>query len=1134
MKRSILCLVIPLALIAQGSASATTFYVQPSGSDSNSGLTWLLAKKSVSGAVAVAAAGDEIWVAAGTYAEHLRNRIVGDTPVDIKLYGGFNGSETMLGQRNWQLNPTILDGGGGEPPLPPESGSVITITGGAGPGMVIDGFIITGGHAYLGGGVAIVGSAPTITSNYLRDNHAEVGAGIYAVNYKVTAPVAQPLIAGNIIAYNYADDGGGIAVEGGDAIVHLASAAAVIRGNLIMANVADFTAGGIGSWGHSSPVIANNLIRANAANYDEGSGDPGGGGILSTADDLEGEPVQYAIAAPLIVNNVIAANGANQGAGIYFVDYRPAPDPELTPPPRVINNTIVANNGAGIYWDNAFPIISNNLIAFNTWGVQQGTIGSSAPVIRYNDIYGNTLQGQRTDYRDLADQGGTLGNITADPLLANATIGNYHLGSGSPCIDAGLSSDASAAWTDLDGLARLGGAAVDIGADEWDGTVWYVPTPVYYVSPAGSDGDGLSWAGAKRTIQGGINAAAATGGELWVAAGTYHEHLRIPAYVYLYGGFAGSETTRAARDVAAHPAVIDGDAVPNVVYSAYAGYLVSALDGFTIQNGGAYTGGDYMIFLNNPTLGYGGRGGGVVNRVCSLALENCTIRRNSLGNPFDNANKLAYGGGLFGYLSYALIRGNTFADNELLNTIDGSGAGIYLTRSAPTIDGNVFTGNRALRGAAIYAYRTTPRITRNTVSANSFYIPYPPASAGAQTGAITLELGPAFLIDGNLISGNQAGQGAGINVSTNFAGSISNNLIVGNSTLASPANSLGGGGIYCLVQDSATAITTIVNNTIVGNSSGDLPGIGAQGGGIAISLPPPLPTPSPPPAGKLLIGNNIIAFNSSGIFETLTYPLLAPTLTSNDLYNTGANYTLVTAGASDVSVDPLFVDRAGGDYRLQAASPVVDSGSNALVPAGAVDYAGKPRIVDGTLTGIPVVDLGALELMANHTLALVIGGSGLGSVAISPPPTGCSVSCSNSYPSDTPLTLHAAPDQYSLFDGWVGGGCSGTADCLLPLVVDTTVTASFTLDVVHAVLGSADVTDYYPSLQQAYDGALAGGTIKSWGIEFDESLTCAAAKGVTLKGGWNGTYTANSGLTVLHGRLTIQRGMLIVENVVIK
>lgn len=1125
-----------IVIIVAGSACATTYFVKPppAGSDANSGLSWALAKATVSGAIAVATTGDEIWVAAGTYPEHIRNRTAGENSVDVKLYGGFNGTETLLGQRNPTANPTILDGGGGEPPIPPESGSVITITGGAGPGMVIDGFTIIHGHAYLGGGISMVGSAPTISNNHIKDNTAHVGAGIYIGDYKNVPPVANPVISSNLIDLNFGGDGGGIAVSGSAIIADygLPSAAPLIRNNYITGNVANGKAGGIGSWGHASPFIANNVIRANAANYDETSSTLGGGGIYSTADDLSGRPVAFAIAAPTIINNVIAANGADNGGGICFIDYRPAPDPELTPPPKVINNTIVANNGAGIYWDNAFPLVSNNLVAFNTWGLQQGTIGTSTPAIRYNDVFGNTLQGNRTDYQEIEDRTGISGNISADPLATNAAIGNYNLRSDSPCINKGLSGDVNPAWTDMDGLPRVVGAAVDIGADEWDGTVWSVPTPVYYVSPAGSDGDGLTWGTAKKTLQGGIYLAAVTGGEVWVAKATYHEHIRIPAYVYLYGGFAGTETARSQRNIAGNPTTIDGDGIPNVVYSAYAGYLVSALDGFTVQNGGTYTNGNTGI---PGDAGSEGRGGGVVSRVSSLILQNCAIRRNSLGNPFDNANKLAYGGGLFGYLSYSLVRGNAFVENELLNTFDGSGAGAYFVRSAPTIDGNIFSNNRAKYGAAIYAYRSTPHITRNTITNNSFYNSYPlPVYLGAISGAVALDLGPGFLIEGNLIWGNKGTNGAGINVSSNFSGTIRNNFIGGNSTLASDVNMGMGGGIYCMVQDSATDTTRIVNNTIVGNTASTMPGTGQVGGGIAISLPAPLPPPPTPPAGKLVIGNNIIAHNSSGIFQQPS-PTgnLVPTLTDNDLFdNGGANYVSLSPGASDIAADPLFVDRPHGDYHLQASSPCVDSGSNSLVPAGATDYAGKPRIVDGKHSGTPVVDMGALELMAIHALTVTIGGTGKGSVTISPPPTACSVSCTNSFASDSPLTGHASPDQYSLFDGWSGGGCSGTADCIFSLLTDTTLGAGFTLDTLHSVLGGTGAN--YASLQAAYDAALNGEVVKAWGIEFRENLACRESKRVTLKGGWNSGYTVKSGPTILTGTLSIIKGSLTVEDLVIR
>lgn len=87
------------------------------------------------------------------------------------------------------------------------------------------------------------------------------------------------------------------------------------------------------------------------------------------------------------------------------------------------------------------------------------------------------------------------------------------------------------------------GTAVDIGADESDGTAWNVPTPIIYVSLSGSNGDGRSWATAKRMVQAGLDAVATltSGGEVWVAQGIYAEHVELPADVSLCGGFVGTE-----------------------------------------------------------------------------------------------------------------------------------------------------------------------------------------------------------------------------------------------------------------------------------------------------------------------------------------------------------------------------------------------------------------------------------------------------------------------------------------------------------------------------------------------------------------------------------------------------------------
>jgi parallel beta-helix repeat protein len=944
-------------LIFQTNAFSSIIRVKPDGNDANSGADWTQAKQTVSAAITAAVQGDQIWVAAGTYQENIENKVVSELAVDVALYGGFAGTETALEQRDFSVNMTILDG--------TQSGAVVRITNNAGPDTRVDGFYIANGTA----GISLLGVAPVITNNVIMTN---TGPGIYCVNYQilgVSPPVvAFPVITYNTIVNNTAGNGAGIAVVGTQDINFMPTSAPTIAHNIIVRNTAGQNGGGIGSWGHASPVIAYNYIAANTAAKFEtgwdsdasvGSWIVGGGGIFATKNDMGGQPIQFAIAAPVIINNMIVANGAWLGGGISLVayPYEEGVPPGMNPPPIVTNNTVVANNGAGIFWESSFPTIRNNLVAFNTWGFEQSTVSTSFPTIGFNDVYGNMVKGVPSNYKGLTDQTGTNGNISVDPKMGNYPIGELHLQPDSPCIDAGTTAAVEVDWTDFDGQTRSIGAGVDIGADESDGTSWDVAAAVIHVRTDGNDtNDGLTWETAKQTLAAGIFAAASVGGEVWAAAGTYTEHITIPAFVYVYGGFAGNETNRSQRSVSAHETIIDGGGIPTVVLSINAGYLVSALDGFTVKNGGVFTNGAYP----GPFDGYEGRGAGIRSAVSSPYIYNNTIKENSLGNPHDNANKRANGAGIHGYLTYSIIAGNTVAQNEVLNIIDGVGGGMYFKLSMPTILGNSITQNHAAHGSAIYCTLSSPKIARNFIFNNAMYNALPPLYMGAETGAITLEMGDGFLIEANLIYANVAGVGAGIYAATNLSGRIENNVIAYNTAYDQTAFGGMGGGIYALAPLIATESLFIVNNTIVGNVGTVY--LGEEGGGIAVSIPPQIAGPEPIP-DRIVIGNNIIAFNSSGIFETLTNPMIPPTLVQNNFYNIGDNYIEVPPGATDINVDPLFVDKDGGDLRLSPESPCIDAGSNSLAPTSTfIDYWGNPRIFDGDRDGDAIVDMGAHEL----------------------------------------------------------------------------------------------------------------------------------------------------------------------------
>ena len=92
------------------------------------------------------------------------------------------------------------------------------------------------------------------------------------------------------------------------------------------------------------------------------------------------------------------------------------------------------------------------------------------------------------------------GNTTNQPLLANVSVGNFHLQSNSPCINAAVNAAASFA-TDLDGNPRIVGGTADVGAYEFQtpsSVLSYVWAQQYGLPTDGAadftdaDGDGMN------------------------------------------------------------------------------------------------------------------------------------------------------------------------------------------------------------------------------------------------------------------------------------------------------------------------------------------------------------------------------------------------------------------------------------------------------------------------------------------------------------------------------------------------------------------------------------------------------------------------------------------------------------------
>lgn len=909
-------------VLLPGQLCGAVVYVKTNGNDALAGTDWALAKQTLNAAMSVAVTNDAIWVARGTYFENVTFK------PGLTLYGGFNGTETDLAERNWATNITAVFS---------TNGPVVTITN-ADRQTRLDGFTITGGIGIHGGGIKTIGAAPVIANNTIRNNITDgAGAGISVWYFYIQSStnIQFPLITNNTIVENQA-----INDEGDGAGIAVVSSSPLIAWNVIARNTATRNGGGIACWRHSLPVIANNFILANSATYDELTVSLGGGAIFASATDFDGRPIPGAVSAPVIINNVLAANGGNFGGGISVVDS------ELGAA-TIANNTVVANNGAGVFWANTWPTNDNNIVAFNTRGFARGIAGTSDAEIRFNNVYGNGVLGSGSNYRGTADRTGLAGNLSADPKFANFAIGDFHVQADSPCVDASSAALAPTNWVDIDGEARVQGNAVDIGADESTGATWNIPTPVVRVSAAGDDSDGSTWAKAKQTVAGGIATAATTGGEVWVAQGTYSGQIKPPAFVWLYGGFAGDESNRAQRNPAAHPTILDGGGVAPVVYYRNAGYKISALDGFTVQGGGIYTGGN--VFHPDLTNRFGGRGGGVYCRVSGPVIANNLIRSNSLGSPFNVWE--SFGGGIYCYLSHAEIAGNTFTENEVLTRGDGNGGGLYCFQSLANIEGNHFHHNHALDGAAIYGNWSELRVVRNLVQTNAFYTNAPSVYMGSGNGAMTFLFATDLLLEANTIQGNVANFGAGVCLLSPYAARVQNNVIVDN--LAWDYSGFGsggqGGGLSCSLYGNATGMVVVANNSIVGNNAPPTI-LGHFGGGLAVTLN----------TNCLLLANNLIASNSSGIWR---YPYFTnqPVLQHNCVINSNTNYVNLSAGTGDFSLDPQFVNRAAGNFHLLAASPCIDAGTNSVAPLA--DFDGVNRPLDGNANGSAAWDVGAFEFV---------------------------------------------------------------------------------------------------------------------------------------------------------------------------
>ena len=377
--------------------------------------------------------------------------------------------------------------------------------------------------------------------------------------------------------------------------------------------------------------------------------------------------------------------------------------------------------------------------------------------------------------------------------------------------------------------------------------------------------------------------------------------------VYSSGERAGPADTGANRVTVTKPVNLRSVNGPDVTAIDGLGavrcvYLTNGatLDGFTLTNG----------------VGNGSglqEGGGVLCESTNAIITNSVLAGNLAHNG---------GGARGGTLNNCILAGN-------VSHGDGGGA------NGSTLNNSTVTNNNAGVGGGVYGGTVNHCVLAGNIA---------PLGAG---GASSSTLNDCTLSN-NL---SQAGSGAGDSTLTNctlirnsalFGGAVAgctlfNCVLIGNSA-----------------SEGGAALSSTLNNCVLAGNTG---GLGAGANDCTLN--------------NCTVASNSAAQIGGGAYgctlnNCIAYFNTAPLATNYDsssILNFCCTTPTPANGLGNFTNSPLFVDLAGGNFRLQSDSPCIDAGNNGYVTT-VTDFDGNPRISDG------IVDVGAYEFVFTRDMEL--------------------------------------------------------------------------------------------------------------------------------------------------------------------
>ncbi len=412
------------------------------------GTSWANPFTDLQSALGAAQAGDQIWVAQGTYkptagTDRAASFVLKD---GVALYGGFAGTETALSQRDLVHDTTVLSGDIGTAGDSSDNSYHVVTASGVGVGAVLDGFTITGGNANgggtnqdRGGGIFADGSGVTLSDLIVTGNTAQFGGGmddhgsnptitnsVFANNTATALPPVVPVPGADVVVP--LPSGGGLYNDGGTPTLTNVTFSGNGNGGEVNA------AGGAAAitnalfWGDTGPEISGNATVSNS--------DVQGGATGAT--NLNANPL-FTDAAHgnyhLLPTSPVLGAGTIAGAPTTDLDGLPRARADAQDPHHT-----AAVNDPGAY--NYHPVTVEDLSAADGQALL-----TNAATIRFHVLFGTAV----TDFSASdVTLGGTAG-ATAVQIYGTgssydlAVSGMAHDGSVTVFIPAGVVHDANGA-----------------------------------------------------------------------------------------------------------------------------------------------------------------------------------------------------------------------------------------------------------------------------------------------------------------------------------------------------------------------------------------------------------------------------------------------------------------------------------------------------------------------------------------------------------------------------------------------------------------------------------------------------------------------------------------------------------------